>query len=855
VTLASGSRLGPYEIISPLGAGGMGEVYRARDTKLNREVAIKVLPESLSRDPDALGRFEREAHAVAALNHPNILSIFDFGTHDETVFAVMELLEGETLRSRLEGAVLPRRRAVEMAIAIARGLAAAHEKGVVHRDLKPDNVFLTADGRVKILDFGLAKRVGIETAGTNAPTTPASTEPGTVMGTVGYMSPEQVRGRDVDQRTDIFSFGAILYEMLSGRRAFRGESHVETMNAILKEEPPELGESARNISPALDRIVRHCLEKSPEARFHSAGDVAFDLEALSNASSASSSLPAVPGTGFAGKGATAAGLVVLAATCLVAGWWLGARRRAPVPMSFDAVTHDRGIINAAMFAPDGRTIAYGAALNGAPYRIYLARTDSPESTPLAIPDAALLSISSKGELAISLGYRQAGWMGSGQLARVPLLGGTPRPIVDDVLAADWAPDGEGIAVARRVGAKCRLEYPVGKVLYETGGWISHIRFSRDGRRIAFADHPVLQDDRGFVDLVDLQGARKVLTGEWSGVQSVSWSPKGDEIWFAADPGRGGRRLFAVTPGGRQRPLLSIPGSVFLKDVSPDGRILLTREERTIETIAYLPGDEKGRDLSCLGYSFGLDFSPDDRLLLTSYVGEGSGNNYTTYIRRTDGSPAARLGEGGGIGFSPDGKWVAAIVYTPSRRIILYPTGTGEAKSIPLGLTIEAGGWISDDSLVLVGSADGASSRGYRVALSDGKALPFTPEGVDSVGSAVPVTPDGRAVALRGPDGRLALFPVSGGPAVPVAGCREGDLPLRFTADGKSLFVASRDLPIRIEQLDLATGSRRLWRQFEPPDPAGLQITYAPAIMSRDGRAVACNYSHRLSALFLGEGVR
>jgi Tol biopolymer transport system component len=856
VTLDSGSRLGPYEILSPLGAGGMGEVYRAKDTKLNREVAVKVLPESLSRDPDALARFEREAHAVAALNHPNILSIFDFGAHDETVFAVMELLEGETLRSRLEGAVLPRRRAVEIAVAIARGLAAAHEKGVVHRDLKPDNVFLTADGRVKILDFGLAKRVGIETAGTNAPTTPARTEPGTVMGTVGYMSPEQVRGRDVDQRTDIFSFGAILYEMLSGTRAFRGDSHVETMNAILKEEPPELGESARNISPALDRIVRHCLEKSPEARFHSAGDVAFDLEALStDASTGSSSVPAAPRTRLARKGATAAGLAAVAAACLFAGWWLGARRRAPAPMSFDAVTHDRGVVSSALFAPDGQTIAYAAAWNGAPSRVYLARTDSPESTPLPLPDATLLSISSKGELAIALGYRQSGWMGSGQLARVPLLGGTPRPIVDDVLSADWTPDGEGIAIARKVGTKCRLEYPAGKVLYETGGWISHVRFSRDGRRIAFADHPVLQDDRGFVDVVDLQGTRKVLTGEWSGVQSVTWSSKGDEIWFAADPGRGGRRLFAVTPGGRQRPLLAMPGSVFLMDVAPDGRILLTREERSIQTIAYSPGDEKGRDLSCLGYSFGLDFSPDDRLLLSSYVGEGSGNNYTTYIRRTDGSPAARLGEGGAIGFSPDGKWVAAIVFTPSRRIVLYPTGTGETKSIPLSLSVDAGSWISNTTLAIVGSADGGSRRGFRVDVAGGKAVPFTPEGVDSVGACVPVTPDGRSAALRAPDRSLALYPVAGGSAVPVPGCREGDQPLRFTEDGKSLFVASRDLPVRIEQIDLATGARRLWRQFEAPDPAGLQVTYAPAVMSRDGKAVACNYSHRLSALFLGEGVR
>jgi len=260
---SSGTRLGAYEILAPLGSGGMGEVYRARDTKLNREVAVKVLPESLSSDREALARFEREAHAVAALNHPNILSIFDFGTHEDTVYAVMELLEGATLRDKLDAGPLPPRRATETAIQIARGLAAAHEKGIIHRDLKPENVFLTDDGRVKILDFGLAKKLGPSRAGTNASTTPAGTEPGTVMGTVGYMSPEQVRGRDADHRTDIFSFGAVFYEMLSGRRAFKGDSAVETMSAVLREEPPDLVETGRSISPSLDRIVRHSLENPP----------------------------------------------------------------------------------------------------------------------------------------------------------------------------------------------------------------------------------------------------------------------------------------------------------------------------------------------------------------------------------------------------------------------------------------------------------------------------------------------------------------------------------------------------------------------------------------------------------------
>ncbi|HWC65304.1 MAG TPA: serine/threonine-protein kinase, partial [Thermoanaerobaculia bacterium] len=273
----------------------MGEVYRARDTKLDRDVAVKVLPERLSADADALARFEREAKAVAALSHPNILGIFDFGREGSVAYAVMELLEGETLRDRISGGALPQRKAVEYGIQIADGLAAAHEKGIVHRDLKPENVFVTRDGRIKLLDFGLAKVLAPETPGTNAPTASVGTEPGVVMGTVGYMSPEQGRGRPADHRSDIFSFGAMLYEMLSGRRAFRGDSAAETMAAIANVDPPELSSANAGVSPALDGIVRHCLEKSPGERFQSARDVAVDLQALSTSSAAASGVTAARG--------------------------------------------------------------------------------------------------------------------------------------------------------------------------------------------------------------------------------------------------------------------------------------------------------------------------------------------------------------------------------------------------------------------------------------------------------------------------------------------------------------------------------------------------------------------------------
>src|SRR5256884_3519116 len=296
-TISPDTTIAQYTIVSKIGEGGMGEVYRARDTKLGREVAIKVLPASLSENTDRLNRFEQEAQAAGTLNHPNILVIHHIGIHNGAPYIVSELLEGETLRERMAGAALPQRKAIDYALQTAHGLAAAHAKGIVHRDLKPDNLFVTNDGRVKILDFGLAKLTATSDgtqSQTEVPTRKVNTDPGTVMGTMGYMSPEQLRGKTADHRSDIFSFGAILYEMLSGKRAFRGDSMAETMSAILREDPPDLSETNKTVSPALERVVRHCLEKNPAERFHSARDLAFAIESLSGSAISSGQTATMP---------------------------------------------------------------------------------------------------------------------------------------------------------------------------------------------------------------------------------------------------------------------------------------------------------------------------------------------------------------------------------------------------------------------------------------------------------------------------------------------------------------------------------------------------------------------------------
>jgi eukaryotic-like serine/threonine-protein kinase len=447
MSLPAGSRLGPYEILSPLGAGGMGEVYRARDSRLGRDVAVKVLPSSFSNDPDRLRRFEQEARAAGLLNHPNVTAVYDIGTVDGAPYVVSELLEGETLRARLAGGALGPRRAVDYAIQVAHGLSAAHEKGIVHRDLKPENLFVTKDGRVKILDFGLAKLTQPDSSGpqTNLPTAPvnAGTEPGVVLGTLGYMSPEQVRGRTADARSDIFSFGAILYEMLSGRRAFQRDTAADTMSAILREDPPELSSMNPQLPPALDRIVHHCLEKDPEARFHSAHDLAFQLQFP--ASDEISGIAAAPAAkrrmapALLAIGAIAL-LLAAALTTLVLRRPLKATSTArlvrfavPIP---PGTTYAPGDISRGLsISPDGTRLVIEAISNGR-RRLFLRPLDSEHFTEL------------EGSLGASTHFwspdsRFIAFFADGKLKKIPATGGPAEELCPALYdwVGTWGRDG------------------------------------------------------------------------------------------------------------------------------------------------------------------------------------------------------------------------------------------------------------------------------------------------------------------------------------------------------------------------------------------------------------------------------
>ncbi|MGN6591291.1 MAG: protein kinase domain-containing protein, partial [Terriglobales bacterium] len=535
MALTSGERLGPYEILGAVGAGGMGEVYRARDTRLQREVAVKLLPVGRLEDAGALRRFEQEARTLAALNHPNLLTVFDVGTTAAgALYLVTELLEGGTLRERLTAGKLPQRTAVDFGMQMARGLAAAHDKGIIHRDLKPENIFCTADGRVKILDFGLAKLTS-EAGAEDKTLAETGTAAGVVLGTVGYMAPEQARGQAADARSDIFSLGCVLYEMLAGRRAFRGDSAADVISAILREDPPDLasgstsgtgtGSGVGAVPVALERIVRHCLEKEPRQRFQSASDVAFSLADLSSAGSAASGAIAAVTAPRSGRRLffAAAGALGLAAAVALT-WWL--KPGAGALPQFQRVTYQQGTIFNARFLPDGQGILGAAAWNNAAAGLFTGRLDASGLSPVAADADRVLAVKSGEAAVLQHVSTVGGWVEIGTLATMPLAGGSPRPLLDNIQYADYNPIHGDLAITRfhNDSNSFSLEYPIGHVLYQAPGWVSDPHFSRDGSRIAFIVHPNFGDDLGRLAMVDLAGHLSLLSPQYSSTQGLGWSP-------------------------------------------------------------------------------------------------------------------------------------------------------------------------------------------------------------------------------------------------------------------------------------------------------------------------------------------
>ena len=850
--LTPGARLGPYEVIDSLGKGGMGEVFRARDTRLGREVALKVLPDDVAADKERMARFEREARLLAALNHPHIAAIHGLEETGSTPALVMEMAEGSTLRERLTRGAIPVDEALDVARQMAEALEYAHEKGIIHRDLKPANVMVTPEGEVKLLDFGLAKAYSgdaeeQERDFSESPTlSRQATKTGIILGTASYMSPEQARGKRLDRRADIWAFGVVLLEMLTGRPTFTGESVADVLAEVVSSEP-DLSALPSGAPPSVRHLLQRCLDKNPKRRLRDIGEARIVLENPRGDVGAPLSRPARRWRGGLLVGAAVGVLGLLVG-------YLGGRSTVPEPAGdvvFRQMTFRRGTLFTARFAPDGESLLYGAAWDGAPLEVYSVRADNRVATSLGFPGADVLSVSSLGDLALSLGRRYTiGFESTGTLARVPLGGGGPREILEDVEDADWAPDGQSLAVARNEGGLWRLEYPVEQVLFETGGWISHVRVSPDGERVAFLDHENRGDNNARVMVVNTTGESTVLSPRAQ--NGIAWSPSGDEVVFA----RAGS-LRAASLSGETRVVLQAMGDVALRDVASDGRVLLTSSMWQREIFGRAPGEDNERSLSWLDWSFPTYLSDDGTTLLIEEQNMVTDGNYALFMRKTDGSPAVRIGDGRAFALSPDGEWVLTSRLADGRRdLVLLPTGPGQARVVgALDVVPSGGDYLPDgERIVLAAHEPGKGTRLYVGELSDGGLRPISPEGVTAYFSRM-VSPDGTYAFATAPNRTITLYPTGDGEPRIVPRTSREDLPVGWDRDGQHLFVQhGAGRPAVVERVSIDTGDREPWLELSPPDPAGVTVV-GPIRMSLDGQAYAYSYRRVLDELYMVEGLR
>jgi len=841
-----GQHIGPYLVTELIGKGGMGMVYKARDTQLNRSVAIKALPSDRLSDPERKRRFLTEAKATSALNHPNIVTVHGITQEHGTGFIVMEYVSGKTLDQVIPNKGLPLKQAVKYGLAIADAVSAAHLAGIIHRDIKPSNIMITAEGRVKVLDFGLAKLAEPDQPVEKGLTEPLTTKAGMIFGTAGYMSPEQAEGKPADARSDIFSFGALLYQMVTGRRAFPGDNVITILAAVINQEPASLATVTPTVPRDLEWVITRCLKKDPDHRIQHMVDVKIALEEALERIESPAAIPVVRP-----RRRWIAPALIAVLLALVAGAWLSRRIFRTEPITFQRITFRHGDVLTARFAPNG-TVVYSAEWDGSQPTLYSAQPGTREARDLQLPPGNIQAVSPSGELAILIGGGDSGV--SGTLGRVPLAGGAPRAILDNVWYADWGPGSNSLAVIRTTEGYYTVEYPIGTVLYQTQALRSpvYVRVAPKGDLVAFFDYTNNGDYS--LTVVAANRNRRILSRGWRAVAGGNWSPNGKEIWFGGTRPGADEALWAVDLSGRERLLTEIAGVGLLYDVDRDGRLLLANVDSRIGIRDLAPGATEERDLAWLDASSVSDLSNDGSDVLLLELSSGEGGNPAIYLRRADGAPAVLLGYGTRPTLSPDRKWVACVRRDrDGLRLVLLPTGAGQEKILTTGaIQPERIDWFPDGKRLLVnGNEPNQSPRSYSLDLSTDQTQPITAPGT----RASAVSPDGQFAAIVS-QGKLSLHSFVSGRESVIGAVEPGVSVIRWSGDGRSLFLQSTQADRRratILRMDVRTGHTEIWRELRPPDPTALLFNMAR--LSADGKSYAYSFQRDLATLYLVKGVK
>jgi eukaryotic-like serine/threonine-protein kinase len=835
-----------YRIDRELGAGGMATVYLAEDLKHNRKVAVKVLKPELAV---AIGaeRFLAEIKTTANLQHPHILALHDSGEVNGTVFYVMPYVEGESLRDRLDREKqLPIDDALRIAGEVADALQYAHERGVIHRDIKPENILLQR-GHAVVADFGIALAAS-KTGGARM------TETGMSLGTPTYMSPEQAMGaREVDARTDIYSLGCVLYEMLAGEPPFVGPTAQSIVAKVITESPKSLTAQRHTVPPHVDAAVQKSLEKLAADRFASAGAFAESLRDSGASLRSPDHRSTHAGTSSRPRSSSALrwGVVALGAVAIIAAAYMAGRRSssnsATDGLSMQQKTYRTQTIFSARYTTNGEVV-FSAAEGGNSPAIYSLTSAYPQPRSVSDPATHLLSVSSKDEMAVLVGavYNHHRVF-TGTLARMPVSGGTPRELLTSVHDADWSPDGSQLVVVHEVNGKDRLEYPIGTVLYETNGYLSDVRMSADGQRIAVAEHPEKGDDRGMVAVVDLARNHKVLTPQYLALQGLAWTTRGNNLVYGASNSGGILAVNEVTLRGEIHSGTPGVGNAVIQDIARDGRRLIIRDDYFKRIWVKRAEDSTPKDVSWLDISFFPILSADGSLLAFGDGSDVAGEHYATMLRRTDGSPAVRLGEGAVLGMSRDKQWVVSVLPTAPVQLMLYPTGAGTSQRLDKGefVAISAAAFAGGSDIMVCGNEAGQSSRCYVRHLAGGTFKPFTPEGV----RGVIASGDGQFIVAM-TEGGYRQFAIQGGTSQSVPGITLDDQVIRYSPDGKSLWIRRKNSqPVRIEQLDIKTGARTALLPDFSPRRAGV-LSVSEVTLADDPRSYA--YMERESASYLFE---